>query len=591
MKTFIHLSYVNVFCKTILGAVSALSSLTLYNIQKSTVAILLLLSVKATQAQNLGVNTLNPDASAILDITHTSRGLLIPRLPLTSTTDVTTITSPALSLLVFNTNTAGVPPNDVKPGFYYFNGTKWVGIGTGNAWELLGNTGTIAGTNFIGTTDAQDVVFKTNSVENMRILNTNGNVGIGTTTPLSQLHIDGGAANSLLNVGTAGQRQLIMGNRNSTAALLNGGLGAYSSIMAANGEMRFGLTEQVNPLAIQYATFMTIQNAGNVGIGTVVPNSKLEVFESSGTTSELRISSTTPVKYGELIFSSNNTGFLDRGASIEGNGENTGIDVGAMVFKTQYGATPRTERMRINSGGNVGIGTTTPTLKLHLHDAAQNFHALRFTSGVSQANYWDLVKRGDAYLAGQNHNFVFSYNGAEHISIAPTTGNMGLGVATPTQKLDVAGSIKITDGSEGVGKVLTSDATGKGTWVANIPQNYIGTIVPDAVYGPSYPSSTALGDQVVISTPGTYMIVYQRYFTKLSGGTNDFHLQLSDNNFATVLSDVTLQVTPQNVWFQGSIIQIQTYTVPTTLKGGYALFAGSYNSIGNGSCMFAIRLQ
>ena len=46
-----------------------------------------------------------------------------------------------------------------------------------NTWNIIGNAGTTAGTNFIGTTDNQPLVFKTNSTENMRIL-TSGNVGI-----------------------------------------------------------------------------------------------------------------------------------------------------------------------------------------------------------------------------------------------------------------------------------------------------------------------------------------------------------------------------------------------------------------------------
>jgi hypothetical protein len=52
----------------------------------------------------------------------------------------------------------------------------------GNAWDLLGNAGTTAGTNFLGTTDAQDMVFKTNNTEKMRITTT-GQVGIGTAAP------------------------------------------------------------------------------------------------------------------------------------------------------------------------------------------------------------------------------------------------------------------------------------------------------------------------------------------------------------------------------------------------------------------------
>lgn len=58
-----------------------------------------------------------------------------------------------------------------------------------DAWKLLGNAGTTAGTNFLGTTDAQDLVFKTNNLERMRTLASNGNVGVGHTAPLSKLTV------------------------------------------------------------------------------------------------------------------------------------------------------------------------------------------------------------------------------------------------------------------------------------------------------------------------------------------------------------------------------------------------------------------
>jgi uncharacterized protein (TIGR02145 family) len=50
-----------------------------------------------------------------------------------------------------------------------------------------------------------------------------------------------------------------------------------------------------------------------------------------------------------------------------------------------------------------------------------------------------------------------------HVTLAQS-GNVGIGTTTPTAKLHVNGSVKITDGTEGAGKVLTSDASGKGTW-------------------------------------------------------------------------------------------------------------------------------
>ena len=83
-------------------------------------------------AQNVGINTTGatPDASAALDIDYTDKGLLIPRVALTSTTDVVTIPAPATSLLVYNTNAA---MTGGAIGFWYWDGTVWV--------QALGPTG------------------------------------------------------------------------------------------------------------------------------------------------------------------------------------------------------------------------------------------------------------------------------------------------------------------------------------------------------------------------------------------------------------------------------------------------------------------
>lgn len=68
--------------------------------------------------------------SAMLDVASNSKGVLIPRVSLTSTTDISTVVSPATSLLVYNTATVGIPPNNVSPGFYYWTGTKWNILGS-----------------------------------------------------------------------------------------------------------------------------------------------------------------------------------------------------------------------------------------------------------------------------------------------------------------------------------------------------------------------------------------------------------------------------------------------------------------------------
>jgi len=120
-------------------------------------------------AQNVGIGTNTPDASAKLDVVDANRGVLIPRVALTATNASGPVTSPATSLLVYNTATSGTAPNNVWPGFYYWNGSSWVRLDTGNGdWKLLGNAGTNETVNFIGTTDAQGLTVRTNNLERFR---------------------------------------------------------------------------------------------------------------------------------------------------------------------------------------------------------------------------------------------------------------------------------------------------------------------------------------------------------------------------------------------------------------------------------------
>jgi hypothetical protein len=92
--------------------------------------ILLLLTVASgasVQAQNIGINAdgAAPDASALLDIdaaalpANNKRGLLMPRIALTSRLIAAPVVAPAASLVVYNTATAGLVPNNVTPGLLH----------------------------------------------------------------------------------------------------------------------------------------------------------------------------------------------------------------------------------------------------------------------------------------------------------------------------------------------------------------------------------------------------------------------------------------------------------------------------------------
>jgi len=99
--------------------------------------ILVCVNIKS-QAQ-VGINSTGatPNSSAMLDISSTTSGLLIPRLQLTGTTDVTTIASPANGLMVFHTGTVAM-----QEGFYFWSsaGSKWQLLYSGNVPSVPGNT-------------------------------------------------------------------------------------------------------------------------------------------------------------------------------------------------------------------------------------------------------------------------------------------------------------------------------------------------------------------------------------------------------------------------------------------------------------------
>jgi len=133
-----------------------------------------------SQAQNIGFGTTSPDNSALLDLTSTTMGFLVPRMTAAQRAAINGGVF-ATGLLVYQT--------DAPAGFYYYSGTAWVSLVASNSgWTITGNAGTVPASNFLGTTDGQPLIIKTNNAERIRILST-GETGIGTATPGTNLHI------------------------------------------------------------------------------------------------------------------------------------------------------------------------------------------------------------------------------------------------------------------------------------------------------------------------------------------------------------------------------------------------------------------
>lgn len=91
------------------------------------VCLFLCLILATTGIAQVGINTTSPANGALLDVYSSNKGLLTPKVALTNTVDVTTITPAAsVGLMVYNTATAGSLPFQVTPGFYYWNGSQWL---------------------------------------------------------------------------------------------------------------------------------------------------------------------------------------------------------------------------------------------------------------------------------------------------------------------------------------------------------------------------------------------------------------------------------------------------------------------------------
>lgn len=131
--------------------------------KKNTLVLFAFLSFYFSYSQ-VGIGTTTPRGA--VDIASTTQGLVFPNVALVNTITETAVNPQGGSIptgtVVYNTATSGTSPNNVAPGLYYWNGSRWIafaGSPGGLDWSLTGNSGTTAGTNFLGTTDAQDLRF------------------------------------------------------------------------------------------------------------------------------------------------------------------------------------------------------------------------------------------------------------------------------------------------------------------------------------------------------------------------------------------------------------------------------------------------
>lgn len=278
-------------------------------------------------------------------------------------------------------------------------------------WYISGNTGTNPPTDFIGTTNKKSLLFKTGNQEQMEI-DTNGHVGIAiTSTPIiypltvyTHQAVSGGTLNSggNFNVGIFYEGLTAIGSQSATNHAVFGSSQANKDIIFANNDGS-GYNERVR-----------ITSTGNVGINTTAPGATLQVNGNSGTTIKIvdgnqaagKVLTSDANGQGSwqtagvgstgatgvtgatgIIGATGTTGAVGTTGSTGATGivgatgatgsdsgtnwkltGNTGTVAGTNYIGTNDNVdfvvkTNNTEKVRVLSGGNVGIGTTAPNLQ------------------------------------------------------------------------------------------------------------------------------------------------------------------------------------------------------------------------------------
>jgi hypothetical protein len=164
--------------------------------------------------------------------------------------------SPAIDITHSGTGNAITANAPIEATAFIGDGSQLTNLPAGNGWSLGGNSGTTAGTDFIGTTDANELVFKANNVEAMRIY-TSGQVGIGGIPAAAKLAVES-TTNTLgvygnIQVTSADQNKGVWGNASGSTtqnfgvygsadlAGSNGAIGVYGEGVGAGSADAFGL--------------------------------------------------------------------------------------------------------------------------------------------------------------------------------------------------------------------------------------------------------------------------------------------------------------------------------------------------------------
>ena len=273
------------------------------------------------------------------------------------------------------------------------------------------------------------------------------NLTTGTTTSTAQIVTSGTTATFNSTTGTI--------------ATLNSTTGTIANLVATTSTFLGTITGSTNVVNIGSGQIYK-DASGNVGIGTTSPADKLDVYG---------VAYFRGIEVGKSGLSGN------RNAGIDFTGDDTYTDFGLRIIRDNVGvnanntiqtrgtgqlalftqeagpivmSTTSTERLRIDSSGNVGIGTTSPAFALNVKAPASEYRTALFetlsSSGpsvqIKGSKTYELRSTGTGATEGGGLFFIYDKdNEASRITVG-STGNVGIGTVSPAAKFDADGCIR-----------------------------------------------------------------------------------------------------------------------------------------------------
>jgi len=400
---------------------------------------------------------------------------------------------------IYKNSTGNVGIGTITPAnnLVVYNGSSWAGEdlngSSGGELRFL-QSGTLKANIYASTSTGfvinggSETIFQIGASEKMRL--TGGNLGIGTTGPASILHLNGAAPTILTLSSTSypSTYYTTFGVDSAARAFLIFGNNGVNEIRAGRTSTGGYLDFYTNNTVGQTTTtsdgnfVMRLAAGGNVGIGTDAPILKLVVKGASS------YPATTGTAQTGVFRLTGGTGLYN----VLDMGINESTDT-AWIQATRANSLSTYDKLLINPyGGNVGIGTTSPSYLLTVYAAS----LAQFTLSNATRNFILSNNAGDGLLS-------FSYNAVNRLQFDTTnqwfnTGNVGIGTSSPGGILDVqssnAGDQLVrtwNTNTAGTGKailrVVNSGNNAQGTQLQFTDLNYfVGTIASDRTNGMAF---------------------------------------------------------------------------------------------------------